>query len=285
MRDSIASRLLPHEIVFGAFLAILAVALAFVVGPFARDTLIFAALLSVAAVLVRWCPAEASPARWRVRFAFYPIAMNGAYFALKTAVPALHPRLYDNALQAIDRALLGGNASVWLQQFAHPAITEFMSFCYVIFFPYLLVSWIHYLVRSDLRLARKFWSGFFAIYGIGFLGYLLVPAAGPHLDPGLAAQFMPLHGAITDFNARIVHDGSNRVDCFPSLHCAVSTYVLFFDRRHCRWRFWLYLGPCVGLWVSTLYLRYHYFVDLLAGFALAAGALWFVHRHVREENP
>jgi membrane-associated phospholipid phosphatase len=45
---------------------------------------------------------------------------------------------------------------------------------------------------------------------------------------------------------------------------------LAFDRRHSRRRFRLFLVPVVGLWLSTVYLRYHYLVDLLAGFALAA---------------
>ena len=245
----------------------------------------FFGLLAAAVALVVGCPAESGLGRWRVRLAFYPVAMNVAYFALRTAGPALHPRLYDDALQTADRLLLGGSASVWLQRFTHPVLTEFLSFCYVIFFPYLLFTWVTYLGQKDLRLMQKFWSGFFVIYGLGFLGYLLVPAVGPHLAPGLAAQFAPLHGAITDINARIVLDGSNRVDCFPSLHCAVSSYILFFDRRHRRWRFWLYLVPCVGLWVSTLYLRYHYFVDLVAGFALSAAALWFVNRRFSAPSP
>jgi membrane-associated phospholipid phosphatase len=64
------------------------------------------------------------------------------------------------------------------------------------------------------------------------------------------------------------------VDVFPSLHCAVSAFFLFFDLLHRRWRFWLYLVPCVGLWLSTIYLRYHYFIDVICGFVLAAFALW-----------
>jgi membrane-associated phospholipid phosphatase len=35
----------------------------------------------------------------------------------------------------------------------------------------------------------------------------------------------------------------------------------------------------VGLWVSTIYLRYHYAVDLVCGFGLAALALWLSNRH------
>jgi membrane-associated phospholipid phosphatase len=34
----------------------------------------------------------------------------------------------------------------------------------------------------------------------------------------------------------------------------------------------------LGLWVSTIYLRHHYAVDLLAGWALAPLALWLAPR-------
>jgi membrane-associated phospholipid phosphatase len=118
----------------------------------------------------------------------------------------------------------------------------------------------------------------FTIYGIGFLGYSLVPAGGPHLAfPG---EFhVPLTGwVVTRFNALIVEKGSNGVDVFPSLHCAVSCYLLFFDRQHARWRYRLYLVPCVGIWFATIYLRYHYFLDLVVGFAIAGFALWLTNR-------
>jgi membrane-associated phospholipid phosphatase len=51
-----------------------------------------------------------------------------------------------------------------------------------------------------------------------------------------------------------------------------------FDRAHKRWRFWLYLVPCAGFWVSTLYLRYHYFVDLVAGLLLSVTTFWLMGR-------
>jgi len=133
-------------------------------------------------------------------------------------------------------------------------------------------------LRTPLPLAQRFWAGLFTLYGIGFLGYSLVPAAGPWVS--LAGQFaVPLTGGwITDLNARVIGAGSNGVDVFPSLHCAVSAYCLFFDLRHKRWRFFAYVVPCVGLWLSTVYLRYHYLIDLVAGFALAAVVLEVARR-------
>ena len=45
----------------------------------------------------------------------------------------------------------------------------------------------------------------------------------------------------------------------------VTCALLAFDYRYCRRRFhWMAL-PAAGLIVSTLYLRFHYAVDLLAG--------------------
>jgi membrane-associated phospholipid phosphatase len=72
------------------------------------------------------------------------------------------------------------------------------------------------------------------------------------------------------------------VDVFPSLHCANSLYILLSDYEHKRWRFWAYLVPCVGLWASTLYLRYHYFIDVLCGLVLGWLAWMMANRMGRQ---
>jgi membrane-associated phospholipid phosphatase len=68
------------------------------------------------------------------------------------------------------------------------------------------------------------------------------------------------------------------VDVFPSVHLAATLYLLLFDWRHGRRRFWVYLLPCVVLWWSTMYLRFHYFVDLLAGVAVALAGWWVAEK-------
>jgi membrane-associated phospholipid phosphatase len=173
--------------------------------------------------------------------------------------------------------------SLRLESWIHPWLTEALSSCYILFFPYLAFSLVWYF-RGELATLRAFLVGMFTIYGIGFLGYSLVPAWGPWV--ALKDAFhVPLEGfAITRWNDAIVRWGSNGVDVFPSLHCALSSYFLFFDRRHARWRFRLYLVPCIGLWISTIYLRYHYFIDIAAGFALSAFALWLAARFERREK-
>ncbi|HEY5892123.1 MAG TPA: phosphatase PAP2 family protein [Chthoniobacterales bacterium] len=271
------AKLLPHEWFFGAFLLVQWVRLVMAVGPLDRDTLLYFVLLWVNILSVTWCRRHETNLRWQLRLWFYPVAMNAVFFTMNSAVLKVTPHKRDDVLASLDYALFGMTLSARMQPIATPVLTEFLSFCYVLFFPYLLFSWVYY-ARRGLPLLRKLMAGLFTIYGLGFLGYSLVPAGGPYL--ALPEEFtIPLTGwAITKLNAFVVTQGSNGVDVFPSMHCAISCFLLFFDRQHTRWRYWLYLAPCVGLWLATIYLRYHYFVDVVVGFALAAFGLWIANR-------
>ena len=271
------ANLLPHEWFFGAFLLIHWLRLVMAVGPLDRDALLHFALLVANVLVIGWCRMRETNLRWQCRLWFYAVVMNVVFMNMKSSVPKVTPHKFDTLLAGCDKALFGMTLSGRAQTLVTPALTEILSFCYLLFFPYLLISWFSYAFRG-LPLFRKLMVGLFTIYGIGFLGYSLVPAGGPHL--ALPGDFpVPLTGwAITRFNAMVVAAGSNGVDVFPSLHCAISCYLLFFDRQHTRWRHRLYLVPCLAIWFATIYLRYHYFVDLVAGFGLAAFALWLANR-------
>jgi hypothetical protein len=276
--------LLPHEVFFGLFLAVTWARLVFAEGFLSGDALLYLVLIG-GAITAGWATrAGRKPWAGRVGLLFYPVAMNVIFQHMKIAVPKIHPGSMDSWLQAVDARLVGTNLSVRLQPLVHPLLTEFFSLCYFLFFVYLLFSLIYYFC-GELRVLQKFVIGLFTIYGLGFLGYSWVPAAGP--CHAMAGSFTtPLDGWwITRLNAAVVARGSNGVDVFPSLHCAISCFFLFFDRRHRPWRFRLYLVPCVGLWISTVYLRYHYAIDLVCGFALAAFALWLSNRFPAQPRP
>ncbi|HEY8147542.1 MAG TPA: phosphatase PAP2 family protein, partial [Vicinamibacteria bacterium] len=65
---------------------------------------------------------------------------------------------------------------------------------------------------------------------------------------------------------------------FPSLHAAVSLVAMIYAWRFLRPWFWILLPFSLGLWISTIYLRHHFVVDLLAGWALAPLAVWVAPR-------
>jgi len=269
--------LLPHEWIFGGFFLVQWLRLLWLDGPADPDACAYLALLLVNGAMLASCGWHPTPARWQVRLWFYPVVMNLVFFTMHSAILKVAPHPCDAALRAIDEWCFGALLSVRAQTIASPVLTEVMSLCYLVLFPYLLISWID-CARRGPHLLRRLSVGLFSIYGLGFLGYSLVPAAGPHL--AFPDQFGgPLRGwAITAFNARVVAGGSNGVDVFPSLHCAVTAFLLHFDRRHSPRRFRWLVVPCAGLWLATVYLRYHYFIDVLAGFALAAFGCWLTDR-------
>lgn len=240
--------------------------------------LVFGCMLLVMAILAH---RHARQARWNRLAAIcaaLAIGMNVSYEAMAGAVPAVRQIRYDQYLLAIDRFLIGGTPSQYMQPLVTPWLTDLMSLCYMLFMPLLFFNLLRYFFRRR-ELLGEFYSGIFTIYGLGFLGYLLVPAAGPWLAyPDLFSVNLD-GGMLTTLGQTMVVKGSNRVDVWPSLHCAVSMFILGFAWRHQRKEFWLLLLPIIGLWMSTFYLRYHYFIDVICGFALAGFALYESRRH------
>lgn len=275
--------LMPHEWLFGGYLLVTSLRLVVSQGAFGADTLVFLGVLAGALFAAYYCNRHPTERIWRIRLFYYPIMMNVAFQQMRTAVPSFHPETADGVLNAIDVWLIGQTPALLLQPLNSPWLTELFSICYILFFPYLLFSIIYYFGGS-LHLLKSFTVGLFSLYGIGFLGYTLLPAGGPYVY--LASRFdAALEGwLVSGWNAELVRMGSSGVDVFPSLHVAVSSFLLFFDRRHKPWRYRAYLVPCVGLWLSTLYLRYHYLVDVIFGFALAALSLYVARRFELQER-
>lgn len=57
-------------------------------------------------------------------------------------------------------------------------------------------------------------------------------------------------------------------DAFPSGHVGISLLILILIYRYNKKFFWLLLFPVLMLILSTVYCRYHYFVDVLGGILL-----------------
>ena len=278
------STLMPHEIFFGGFLIITCLRLVFTQGIFGTDTWMFFIGPFIAFAMVMYDRRVQTDASLRWRLLFYPIAMNVYFQQLRTAIPAISPEKYDVWLRDIDSALLGDTPSILWQNLYSPGLTDLMSLFYLIFFPYLLMGVVTHFMGPIWRL-KSFMAGLFSLYGFGFLGYTLVPAAGPYLAFPDSFETSLNGGALTAWNSELVRMGSIGVDVFPSLHVAVSLFILAFDFQHNRRRFWIFLIPCMGLWSSTLYLRYHYLVDVVFGVLLASLALWIAHQNAAEDSP
>jgi len=202
------------------------------------------------------------------------------YRALRGAIPLLAGAGMEPQLLRADQAIFGISPAWWFERVQSPWLTEIMAYAYAtMFFLPLAVMLVLYARRRDRALADVALSLQLAFY-VGFTIFLLVPARSPDIvysfDTPLAG-----HG-FYELTARAWRQlQAVTYDAFPSMHTAISTLALVQAIRLrdelSPARPWLpatLLAPIVVmLQISTLYLRQHYFVDLVAGWGVASIAV------------
>ncbi len=234
--------------------------------------------IAIGIFLIRKGMKTLSPRINRIRLLYNIVVMNLAFSSIRFVIPALGLTPRDQLLADMDLMLLGMDPCLWMERFVTPGLTELMSFGYMLFIVFLFFSFIYYGFFAELKTLRLFCLGLFTLYGLGISGYTIIPAEGPHVY--LAAHYSkPLEGYLfTALNMAMVKAGSARFDVFPSLHVGVGLYLLIFYKRHSRLLFRVYLAPFILLAVSTIYLRYHYFTDILIGAALCIFCIMLTDR-------
>jgi membrane-associated phospholipid phosphatase len=207
------------------------------------------------------------------------------YTNLHDTVRFVNPHDVHQYLVAAEGWLFGGQPVVWAERYITRTRTEVMSAFYQTFFliapSAVLVLW----VSGRRREARQTLLAAIVCFYTGYLLYVIFPAAPPRLYMESLGMFkVNLRGGpilnLQDSLFRMMpHDASRAA--FPSLHAGVSLLSLYFVWRHCRWYFPVLAFVVTGLLVSTVYLRHHYVVDLIAGAALVPWALWAAPRFDR----
>jgi len=67
-------------------------------------------------------------------------------------------------------------------------------------------------------------------------------------------------------------------DCFPSAHAAITLACGYYSFRIGRFWGWLFLPIVLGIVVSTVYLRYHFVVDLIVAILLTVIVITLLER-------
>ncbi|HET8938006.1 MAG TPA: phosphatase PAP2 family protein, partial [Polyangiales bacterium] len=104
--------------------------------------------------------------------------------------------------------------------------------------------------------------------------YTFVPGAGPYANPELRFEQALVGGMWWQRVEHAVKIAGAQYDIFPSLHTALSVLMgLHAHRYRHTWPFrWCYRATWVwvaNIVISTVFLRWHYGIDLIAGVLLA----------------
>jgi membrane-associated phospholipid phosphatase len=161
----------------------------------------------------------------------------------------------------------------WINRFSTPWLDEYLQLAYMsyYFIPIITGAALYNLQGDDTFEPRESFRRavvvFLVTFYLSYLGYLLVPAVGPRFTLHYTKE---LNGVLlTPYLKRLINIlEPTHHDCFPSGHTAISVVALLIAFRYRRRVFWWLLPVVCSLIVSTVYHRYHYVIDVIAGVAL-----------------
>jgi len=195
------------------------------------------------------------------------------YESLGDLIHYLHPDI-DQRLIQIDFSIFGVHPTLWMQQWIVPWFTDLMSLAYIsyYFIPVVLMV-VLYLKNQRLEFDEAIFILAFGYY-VSFIGYILFPAIGPRYTMAHLYS-LPLEGSFITDSVRDLLNAleHNKRDCMPSGHTQIVLIVLYLAHRYEKFLFYIFFPIICGLILSTVYLRYHYVIDLFVGATIAVGCM------------
>jgi membrane-associated phospholipid phosphatase len=195
---------------------------------------------------------------------------------------------YDDWFIRIDRWIFGGDPTHFLYQFSHPVFTEVLQIVYGMFYLLPIILGLS-LLKKDRFVALDF-ALFSVIYGffLSYLGYFSLPGIGPRFT---LHDFNTINEALpglyfTNFLREMTNTGEGissatinpaaivQRDVFPSGHTMITLIVMYLSvRLKSRYRYFFIIVGALLIF-STVYLWYHYVIDLIGGFLFMMFSMW-----------
>ena len=236
--------------------------------------------------------------RWHVpRVRLVLIGMVSWYLAyvgfrnLKSYVPFVRPHMMDEDLLRLDRKLAFGHdpATVLHDLLGTGVAAHLMSITYVAWIVFLTLSLLIALFwTSNLHTACWYVTAVAVNWALGVSIYYLVPSTGPiYARPEMFADLPETQVTtiarswLTDRTDMLADpfgtDALQTIAAFASLHVSVmvtaSLIAAMIKLRpvFIQWGLWLFLFLNI---LATVYLGWHYLLDVFGGMAIGLAAVW-----------
>jgi PAP2 superfamily len=222
------------------------------------------------------------------RFGIYGVVQI-SYFFLKHVLPLVNTTTLDRKLYELDLSLFGFEPAMVWDRYVNPATTEWFSFFY---FGYFLLMAVHVVpllfFGRHKRIVGEFTFSVILLFSIGHTLYMVVPGYGPYRAMASAFQHPFPEGPWHELVMNAVRSGGAQMDIFPSLHTGAPTLLALFSYRNRHVLPFRYTWPVVAfctvnIIIATMFLRWHYLIDVVAGFTLAVTSVMVSRPIVRWE--
>ncbi|MBM4159214.1 MAG: phosphatase PAP2 family protein [Ignavibacteria bacterium] len=221
---------------------------------------------------------------WKILRYWYPCFMILFCFKIIYIIMYnIEKVIYDNILIYLDYKIFGFNPTEAVFGLSNPVLTEILQIIYILFYIMPLIFGIEIFLKKRYNDFKYLMFVLFLGFYLSFFGYLILPAIGPRftlhdfhlLNNDLPGVFLTnVLRDIINFGESIpkyVPDPEEfaQRDAFPSGHSIIILLIVYLSRKFKCKSFRFYLPYAALMLFSTIYLRYHYVVDVIAGFIIA----------------
>lgn len=229
---------------------------------------------------------EDKPKSWPAFFRhWYPVFLLPIlYEQTRYLIHLIFDHWFDPWINSVEFKLFGTCPTIWFQKIASIPLNEYMMFSY--FFYYFLMPILGvslYFTQKIKEFDKMVFASTVAFY-ISYLGFIFMPVQGPRYQL-VDFYYLKLVGIIfVPLTQFVVKVGGLHGGCMPSSHVAVALVVLIYSIKYQKKLAWI-LGPLIiSLFVSTIYGRFHYLSDVVAGLLVGFLSYLFCERIYRNKS-
>jgi len=208
---------------------------------------------------------------------WYPVFLfTFLYEETRYLIHLLFPNFFDLWINNLELAIFGNYPTVWLENFSFPILNEYFLMAYFSYYFLLPVSGIALYFGGKIR---EFDSMVFAsavAFYISYLGFIFFPVEGPRYALAALHQVQIKGFVFVPLAQWIVKVGGLHGGCMPSSHVAIAWVVFVFTYQYKRRLFYV-MGPLIiCLFIGTVWGRFHYILDVLAGIMVGILSLYLM---------
>jgi len=170
---------------------------------------------------------------------------------------------FDSFIIRLESKIFGFLPSeVFHSQFNLRLISEIMHFGYFSFYLIIAFFVLTYYFQFPYLYHRRMFSFLFSFY-LFYLIFIIFPTAGPQFFIQ-TPEDLPQGYLFTNLVHRIIEKADNPTGAFPSSHVGMTCIIMLWLFKDFKKAFFFWLPIALTLILSTVYIRAHYAIDVIA---------------------
>ncbi len=204
----------------------------------------------------------------------YPVLLFTLFYEMTGgSIHLFFDNFFDWQLVAFEESVFGINPTLYIDRhLLNTWANEFFSLCYFLYYFMIIAFVVVVFRRRDDEILKSSLTALSLTFLLSFVLFFIYPVEGPRwyfADAYVNAIESPFSRKLVDM---VIDNAAVRGGCMPSSHFGVGLVIQLFCFKYYRKAAWMILPIVIGLAIGTVWGRFHYVSDVVAGTLIGLGA-------------